>query len=82
MRAAAQRKLIDLAKFYLDIIDELKKEEQNKVENFITVAEANGLGDLARNLRPYLFLLNENKKEALRKRVLDKTNELIRELDQ
>lgn len=82
IRTAATRKIVELAKVFLDILDELKKEDQNKVDNFIIVAESNGLGEQARILRPFLFLLNDNKKEILRKRVLDEANGLIRELEQ
>jgi hypothetical protein len=82
IKNAASRKLVDLAKTFLDIVDELKKEEQSKIESFMTLAESNGLGEQARNIYPFLFLLSDNKKEILRKRILDKTNEMIRELDQ
>lgn len=82
IRDAAKRKIVDLAKNFLDIIDELKKEDQDKVENFIVFAESNGLGEQARNLRPFLFLINDNKKKVLRKRILDTTNSLLRELEQ
>jgi hypothetical protein len=82
VRSAAKAKLICLTKVFLDILDELRKEDAAKVEKFISIAEENGLGEQAKILRPFLFLLDDNKKEALRKRVLDRANELARELDQ
>lgn len=82
IRHAAKRKILDSAKTFLDIIDELKKEDIIKVNNFMAVAEENGLGEQAKALRPFLFLLDDGKKEILRKRILDRTNELIRELEQ
>jgi hypothetical protein len=81
IRDIGKRKIIELAKTFLDIIDELKKEEVAKISNLLAVAENNGLGEKISPLRPLLFLLDDNKKEILRKRVLDKTNDLIRELD-
>ena len=81
VRDAAKRKLIELAKVCLDIIDELKKEESSKVSNFVVVAEENGFGEKACTMKPFLFVLNEEKKDIIRKRILDKTNELARELD-
>ncbi len=81
VRDCARRKLIDLAKSFLDIIDELRKEDSNKVNNFIAMADENGFGENARKIRPFLYLLDENKKEIVRKRVLDEMNKLARELD-
>lgn len=82
VREAAKRKLIDLAKVCLDIIDELKKEDAAQVEKILTIVQNNGCGENIQSLRPFLFLLDDNKKEIIRKRILDKTNELIRELEQ
>lgn len=82
IRNAAGRKLLDLAKYCLDIVDELRKEDVTKIENFLSAAEENGFGQQARALKPFLFLIDNNKKEIIRKRILDKTNELVRELEQ
>ena len=81
IKDAAKRKLVDLAKSFLDILDELKKEEAGKVEKFLSIAQENGLGDQAKALRPFLFLLDDNKKEIVRKRILDRMNELVREFE-
>jgi hypothetical protein len=81
IRHSARTKLIELAKSFLDIVDELKKEDISKVDKMLAIAEENGLGEQTKHLRPFLFLIDDSKKEIIRKRVLDLTNELIRELE-
>lgn len=81
IKDAAKRKLLDLAKVYLDIIDELKKEEVAILDKFTEIANAKGLGEDFIRMRPFLCLIDDNKKDIIRKRILDKTNELIRELE-
>ena len=80
--AAAERKLIDLYKFFLDIVDEIKQDEDKGVENF---KKAMGECKSVEGLDPLLIFLgplNENKKQQQRKRILDRANDLIRELKQ
>lgn len=81
VRDAASRKIVDLTKSFLDIIDELKKEDAMRVVKFLAVAEENGFYEKANTLKHFLYLLDENKKETIRKRVLDRANDLRRELE-
>lgn len=75
IKDAAKRKLIDLGKEFLDILDELKLEDAAKVQKIDSIS-----GDLE-HLRPFLYLLDETKVKILRKRILDKMNSLTRELE-
>ena len=81
VRAAAERKLVDLYKFFLDIIDEIKQDQDEGIENFKeALGECSNLDDIERLL---VFLgISCSKKKQLRKMVLDKANDLIRELKQ
>jgi len=83
IKDAAARKLLDLAKVFLEILDELKKEEESKSEKFSSLAEQWGLK--GRDLAAFLSVVitfDSCKKDILRKRILDKTNQLTRELEQ
>lgn len=77
IREAASRKLIDLGKDVLDIIDELKQEDAAKVSKINSIDKSGELD----HLQPFLYLLDDTKIKILRKRILDKMNSLIRELE-
>lgn len=77
IREAASRKLVDLGKEFLDIIDELKQEDAAKVSK-VSAIDKTGTLD---TLQPFLYLLDDAKIKILRKRVLDRMNSLIRELE-
>jgi hypothetical protein len=81
VKEAAKRKLIDLSKLFLDIVDELKKEDLAKLEKFSSVSKYWISEDDLKIVSPFLLLLDDCKKDILRKRILDKMNELCRELD-
>ena len=74
IRNAASEKLTELAKEFLTILDELKFEDAAKVDKVISLNEDFEI------FRPFLFLVDEPKKDILRKRTLDKLNKLLREL--
>jgi len=77
--AAAARKLIDLAKEALEIFDELHEEDKSKLEKFKRSAEQAGWTGVE-FVSPFLELVDDTKKDILRKRILDKANELKRQL--
>ena len=77
IREAASRKLSDLGKAFLDIIDELKQEDAAKVAKINAIDKTGVLADL----QPFLFLLDETKVKIMRKRILDEMNSLKRELE-
>lgn len=74
IRNAASEKLTELAKEFLTILDELKFEDAAKVDKVISLNEDFEI------FRPFLFLVDDTKKDILRKRTLDKLNKLLREL--
>jgi len=74
IRNAASEKLTELAKEFLAILDELKFEDAAKVDKVISLNEDFEI------FRPFLFLVDDTKKDVLRKRTLDKLNKLLREL--
>lgn len=79
LAAAAARKLIDLAKEALEIFDELFEEDKAKLEKFQCAADKAGWENVEL-VSPFLELIDDSKKDILRKRILDKANELKREL--
>lgn len=81
IKEAAKRKLIDLGKAFLEIIDELKKEEVSKLDKFSSVSQVWISKDELDILLPFLSIIDDCKKDILRKRILDKMNELCRELE-
>ena len=74
IRNAASDMLTELSTEFLTILDELKFEDAAKVEKIIQLNEA------FETFRPFLFLVDEPKKNLLRKRVLDRMNKLQRDL--
>lgn len=82
VQVAAERKLIDLYKVFLRVLDELREEQQESLANFEEALEkCETPADVAR-LLPFLEVVSEAKKQQLRKRILDCANDLIRELKQ
>lgn len=77
--AAAERKLIEMYKFFLDIVEEMKQDQEEGVENFKkALEECSNIKDVGPLL--YFLGMSENKKQIIRKRILDRANDLIREL--
>jgi len=81
VKDAAKRKLVDLTKAFLEIIDELKKEDGEKLKNFSSISSKWMNSEEVEVLMPFLALMTDCKKDILRKRILDKAGELSRELD-
>lgn len=79
---AAARKVIVLAKEFLEIIEELEVEEESKIEKFENAARKFDVNEQLDVLVPFLYLIDKKKKETLRKRILDKANSLVRELEE
>ena len=77
IREAAARKLLDLGKDFLNIIDELRDEDAAKVSKLNAIDK----GGVFNELQPFLYLLDDTKIKIVRKRVLDRMNSLIRELE-
>jgi hypothetical protein len=81
IKDAAKRKLVDLAKSFLEIVDELKKEDTAKLDKFSSAAKLKISQEDLNLVLPFLSLFDDCKKEIIRKRILDRMNELSRELD-
>jgi len=78
--AAAERKLVELYKFFLDMLDELKQDQDDNIHKFRrALQECDDVNDV----EPLVFFvetLSDSKKQQMRKKILDKANSLIREL--
>ena len=81
VKLAATQKLIELYKFSLDVLDELIDENRDKTNTFRAAISGFEGSD---KIDPFVAFLeiNEDQKRKLRKKILDRGNDLIREMEQ
>lgn len=80
VKIAATTKLVDLYKFFLTVLDEIVEDNRNKVAIFKSSIE--GFED-SKKIEPFVSFLeiNETQKKQIRKKILDRGNDLIREME-
>lgn len=81
VKIAATGRLVELYKFCLVVLDEIVEDNRNKVAVFKSAIE--GFED-SDKIEPFVSFLeiNENQKKQIRKKILDRGNDLIREMEQ
>lgn len=82
LQKAASAKLLDLSKEFLSILDEVKLEGDHQKERLRSFLAPHIDEPTLSAILALVCVVDENKKSILRKRILDKFNNLKRELEQ
>lgn len=84
IKVAASEKLKELSKEFLQMLDEIKSEEESQSSKLLNLLapHTNLDSETLKSIISLSLVLGEPKKSIIRKRILDKYNTLKRELEQ